>query len=229
MDAFGAAVNAFSLIDLSSRLVIKLAAYVSDVKSAEDSRKRFAAELVRSVQVLEALKSLLQRLQEESSPKSKDHLKAAILFFEENATQTSNLYKELKAFVDWVEKDTTNQRRMGIFQKMKWPLQGKKKVEKLMPELSRNIELFTLMLSVESCHSSIEMRRMLQDITTITHSSHTSLYEIHEHLDRLESLRSMMLDAGSAIINAFRTLGKPLPGETKCLVGRRSSPNLFFF
>ena len=61
MEAFGAVVNICSFIDLSAKLIVKLNKYIFEVKTADDTSKRFAKELRRMVEVLKAFPQRLWR------------------------------------------------------------------------------------------------------------------------------------------------------------------------
>lgn len=117
MEVFGAVVNVFSFIDLCSKVTVRLAGYVYNVKGAEGSRERFTDELVRNMQVLKALQSLRQQLEQQSSSESKERLKTLTQFFQDNTSQSLSFYQEFEAFAEWLEKDITDQTRMGLVQK----------------------------------------------------------------------------------------------------------------
>ena len=148
MEAFGAVVNICSFIDLASRLVVTLSAYVSEVKSAEDSRKRFLDELRQYVLVLEDLKSFTQRTEEEDSSDKVESLKMLASFCQQNSPHTTNFYHELEALLAWLDRGMAKRGKMNLRQKIRWPMEGKKRVERLMPVLSRHIQVFTLALSI---------------------------------------------------------------------------------
>ena len=150
MEAFSAVVNICSFIDLSIKLIAKLNKYIFDVKSADDSSKRFVKELRRIVQVLQAFQSLVEELEQQSSPESKERLGALRSFFDDISPQTQNLYKELTSLYEPLAKRVGDREEMGLVQRMKWASSGKKKVETILPELSRHVEIFNLALSIDS-------------------------------------------------------------------------------
>ncbi|CAL1694120.1 unnamed protein product [Somion occarium] len=132
MDAIGAILNLTSLIELAYKVTANLSKYYSDVKEAENSRQRFTEELRAVVQTLESLKDLHERLLQQSSTENRMRLAALDPILRENSAQTS-FYMSLKDFMEWLEKKTATQSRMGRREKLRWPLKGKKKIEKLMP------------------------------------------------------------------------------------------------
>ena len=148
MEVFGGVVNICSFIDLASKLVVTLSAYVSDIKSAEDCHKRFLDELCRYVLVLEELKSLIQRRDQEDSSGQAESLKILASLFQQNDSQPMDLYLELEALSIWLHRKAAGRAGMSFRQKMRWPVEGKRRVERLMPVLSRHIQMFTLALSI---------------------------------------------------------------------------------
>ena len=148
MDVFGSVVNICSFIDLASKLAITLSSYVSDIKSAEDSRKRLLDELRRYMLVLEELKSLMQRREEEDSFNQTESLKILASLFQQDDSQPMDLYCELKALLTWLERNAAGSGGMNLMEKIRWPVEGKRRVERLIPILSRHIQMFTLVLSV---------------------------------------------------------------------------------
>ena len=149
MEAFGAVVNICSFIDLSAKLIVKLNKYIFEVKTADETSKRFAKELRRMVEVLKAFKSLVEHLDQQASLESKARLATLKSFFDDLSPQTQNLYEYLLSFSDWLDKETTSPGKMPLLQKMKWPSNGMK-AETILQELSRHIGIFNLALSVDS-------------------------------------------------------------------------------
>ena len=106
MEAFGAVVNICSFIDLSTKVITKLNKYITEVKSAEKSRQRFAEELHRIVVILKSFESLVNQLDQQASPQSKGQLEALRSFFKKISPQTQNLYEELESLSEWLDKET---------------------------------------------------------------------------------------------------------------------------
>ena len=150
MEAFGAVVNICSFIDLSTKVITKLNKYIAEVKSADKSRQRFAEELHRIVVILKSFESLVNQLDQKASPQSKGQLEALKSFFKKISPQTQNLYNELTSLYEPLAKRVGDREEMGFVQRMKWASSGKKKVETILPELSRHVEIFNLALSIDS-------------------------------------------------------------------------------
>ena len=144
------------MIDLASKLTVVLSVYVSDVKGAEDSRKQFLDELQLYMEGLENLKLFAGQTEIGDSSDRAKSLKILTSFFQRNDSQTTNFYHELEALLAWLEQGTAGREGMNLMQKMRWPVEGKKRIKGLMPVLSRHIQTFDLVLSIAAwCVSSI--------------------------------------------------------------------------
>ena len=167
MDVFGGIVNICSIIDLTSKLIVVLSAYVSDVKGAEDSRKQFLDELQLYVEGLKNLKSFAGQTDIGDSSDRAKSLNILASFFQRNDSQTTNFHRELKALLAWLQQGAIEREGMTLVQKMRWPVEGKKRVKELMPTLSRHIQMFDLVLSIAAWW-------VLSIITIFSFSSYTS-------------------------------------------------------